>query len=355
MKLAVFGAGGFIGSHLIEHLLQRGHDVIGLDREDDKIEHLGRERFTFFKEDVRHNPDLADDMVASADVVVDLLAHANPSLYVEMPLEVVDLNFFENLKIAERCIAHGKRLIQYSSCEVYGKPTSEEVSWHEDFSPMVYGPIDKHRWIYASAKQLLERILRVHYDAGELQFSTIRPFNFIGPRLDYLVPAGTTGGPRVFAHFMSALLTGGPISLVNAGHVSRTFTSIYDANEAFQVILDNPGATDGGAFNIGNPANHTTIRDFAATMVRLYGELTGRSPLCEIRVQSGEQFYGSTYEDSDRLPPTISKLEALGWSPVRDLEETLRDAMLFYLNNEELDQFEPKGKDLPRSAATTSA
>lgn len=341
MKLAIFGAGGFIGSHLVEHFLHRGYDVIGLDREDDKVRHLLGMPFVFYKTDIRQSPELVDEMVAEADVVVDLLAHANPSLYVEMPLEVVDLNFYENLRIAERCIAHGKRLIQYSSCEVYGKPTPGSVSWHEDSSPMVYGPINKHRWIYASAKQLLERILRVHYDEGRLHLSTIRPFNFIGPRLDYLVPAGTTGGPRVFAHFMSALLTGGPMYLVNGGHVSRTFTSIYDANEAFQAVLENPEAADGEAFNIGNPLNHIPIRELAATMVRIYGELTGTGPLCEIQVQSGEEFYGSGYEDSDRLPPDISKLEALGWAPTRSLEETLRDTMSFYLKGEELNHFEP--------------
>lgn len=341
MRLALFGAGGFIGSHLVEHLLDRGHEVIGLDREGDKIAHVNSDRFTFHGADIRTSQDLADDMVAESDVVVDLLAHANPSLYVEMPLEVVDLNFYENLRIAEQCIAHGRRLIQYSSCEVYGKPVAGETSWHEDLSPMVYGPIDKHRWIYASAKQLLERILRVRYDAGELNFSTIRPFNFIGPRLDYLVPAGTVGGPRVFAHFMSALLSGGPMYLVNGGDVSRTFTSIYDANEAFHAILDNPEAAAGEAFNIGNPANHIPIRELALIMIRLYGELTGRTPLCEIQTQPGEEFYGPTYEDSDRLPPNISKLEALGWSPSRDLESTLRETMRFYLESEKPDLFQP--------------
>ena len=77
---------------------------------------------------------------------------------------------------------------------------------------MVLGPVHKQRWIYAASKSLLERILYAHGMARSLEHTIVRPFNFIGSRIDYLVPAGSMGGPRVFAHFMSALLQEGRCS-----------------------------------------------------------------------------------------------------------------------------------------------
>ena len=67
-------------------------------------------------------------------------------------------------------------------------------------------------------------------------------------------------------------------------------------------------------------------------MIELYEELTGRRPQSEVVTATGEEFYGPGYEDGDRLPPDISKLRALGWEPRHDLRSTLREAMMFYLD-----------------------
>jgi UDP-apiose/xylose synthase len=261
---------------------------------------------------------------------VDLIAYANPSIYVTDPLEVFDLNFVQNLEIAKLCIAHRKRLIQYSSAEVYGK-TADGGAYVEDATDSVLGPVHKQRWIYATGKMLLERVLYAHGVAGHLEFTIIRPFNFIGSRIDYLVPANAIGGPRVFPHFISALLTGGPIRLVDGGHVRRAFMHIDDANRAFQAILDQPVAARNQIFNVGNPDNDLSIRELASLMMALYEELTGRKPTSQIVPISGEAFYGSGYEDSSRLPPDVSKMRALGWVPRHDVRTTLLDAMRYYL------------------------
>lgn len=107
----------------------------------------------------------------------------------------------ENLKIAEACVDYHRRLIQFSTCEVYGKTAasisgSEQdaddpsyATFSEDHSNFVLGPVQKHRWIYASAKQLLERVIH--------NYTIVRPFNFIGPKIDFL-PSNGSGIPRVF-------------------------------------------------------------------------------------------------------------------------------------------------------------
>jgi UDP-apiose/xylose synthase len=331
MRIGILGAGGFIGSHLVEHLLQAGrHEIVALDLTRDKLDQIGRNGFVYYQADVRQSPPVLEQVVREVDVVVDLIAHANPSIYVTAPLEVFELNFLQNLEIAKLCIRYRKKLIQYSSAEVYGKAAIGDL-YSEDHTDFVFGPTHKQRWIYAAGKALLERVLHAYGLNGDLEYTIVRPFNFIGPRIDYLVEANAIGGPRVFPHFMSALLTGGPMRLVDGGAVHRAFLHIHDANAAFQAILDHPEHTRNEIYNVGNPANNVTIRELAHAMLELYEELTGAPAASKLVDVSGEEFYGEGYEDSDRLPPDITKIRTLGWDPRRGLRTTLRDAMEHYL------------------------
>jgi len=335
MNVAVLGAGGFIGSHMVQHLLHREeHSIVGIDITDEKLEGISGPAFTFHHANTMEAPELLEEVVRDSDVVVDLIAYANPSIYVESPLEVYRLNFEANLKIVEYCIRHKKRLMQYSTAEIYGKPAEGITQYTEESTDFVYGPVTKQRWIYAAAKQLLERVIHAHGLRGELEYTIIRPFNFVGSRFDYLVDAGSMGGPRVFAHYMSALLQDGPMYLVDGGEQMRAFTHIEDANKAFQTLIDHPDETRNEAYNIGNPANNTSIRGLAETMRAIYHEMTGRESGSELVDVSGREFYGEGYEDTSRVPPDISKLGALGWQPTRDLHTTFSDAMAAYLHSD---------------------
>lgn len=331
MKLIIFGVGGFIGSNLTEYLIAEGtHEVVGVDLYDDKLEAIAGPNFKFIQADVTASPQLAEELIREGDVIIDLIAYANPSIYVESPLEVIELNYFENLRIAQLCIKHGKRLIQYSTSEVYGK-NPRGTSFDEDSSDLILGPVSKQRWVYAAAKQLLERTLHGYGLRGDLDYTIVRPFNFVGPRFDYLVPAGSKGGPRVFAHYMSALLTGGPIYLVDGGQQRRCFTHIQDANNAFTVLLEHPAAHN-DIVNIGNPTTDTSIADLAKLMCEIYEDLTGVTPQNEFVDIDGEDFYGAGYEDANRVPPNIDKLVAMGWDPQHGLDRTFRDAIEFNLD-----------------------
>jgi len=331
MRIIMFGAGGFVGSNLVDYLIDEGvHEVVGIDQYDDKLAGIEGPNFEFIRADITQSPELTEELIASADVVVDLIAYANPSIYVETPLEVVDLNFFENLRLAELCVKHNKRLFQYSTSEVYGKNPRGDT-FDEDTSDLILGPIGKQRWVYAASKQLLERTLHGYGLSGDLDYTIVRPFNFVGPRFDYLVPAGSKGGPRVFAHFMSALLTGGPIYLVDGGQQRRAFTHIQDANRAFTVLLESPAAHN-QIFNIGNPETDASIAEIARLMMDIYEDLTGTTPQNEIVNISGEEFYGSGYEDMNRVPPNVDKLRGLGWSPRFGVEQTFRDAIEYNLD-----------------------
>lgn len=331
MKLLLIGAGGFIGSNLVEHLIERGeHEVVGIDVTANKLEGIDGPNFTYVEMDITENHDQVEEFVKDCDAVVDLIAYANPSIYVSSPLDVVQLNFFENMAITQMCIRHNKRLIQYSTSEVYGK-SGRDGAYNEESSDLIMGPTTKQRWIYAAGKQFLERILHAYGLRGDLEYTIIRPFNFVGPRFDYLVEAGTLGGPRVFAHFMSALITGGPMYLVNGGNQRRSFTHIDDASDAFSTIIDDPRSVN-QIYNVGNPGTDTSIKDLAVYMKELYTELTGKPADNEMIEISGEEFYGDGYEDMDRVPPDIAKLGALGWAPRRDKRTTFLDAIEYNLD-----------------------
>src|SRR4028119_2193524 len=227
MNVLLLGAGGFIGANLTERLIKDGiHQITALDIESEKLEgSQGHRNFSYIDHDIRQGGDALEKLVESHDVVVDLVALANPALYVTNPVDVFELNFTENLKIVDLCQKHGKRIVQFSTCEVYGKtvasvlgkdPAEMPFPFQEDTTPLIMGPVENHRWIYACAKQLLERVLHAYGIEKGMNYTIIRPFNFIGPRIDYL-PSEREGNPRVFSHFMNALLYGTPMKLVDGG------------------------------------------------------------------------------------------------------------------------------------------
>ena len=347
MKILTLGAAGFIGSHLTKRLLDEGHTVVGVDVKNDKIsEFLEHEQLTFIEKDIRQQNWNLDELVQDSDLVIDLIAYANPGLYVQMPLEVFQLNFMDNLRIAQSCVKHDKRLVQFSSCEVYGKTISsfaggnlkdpenpDFATFSEDTSEFILGPVNKHRWIYASAKQLLERVLHAYGLEKGFKYSIIRPFNFIGPKIDYLLDE-TDGIPRVFSYFMDALINGTKMQLVDGGNHRRCYTYIDDAIECIYRIVENPDSCcDQQIFNIGSPQNELSIRQLAELMHKIYSEKyrDPHVPLPEIVSVTSKEFYGEGYEDSDRRIPDISKARRLlDWEPKYGLTKTLEVTMHYY-------------------------
>lgn len=349
MNVLVLGGGGFIGSHLVDGLLRRGgYDVVAYDLYREKLEEsIGHERLRYVAGDIRSDHERVERLVAESDLVIDLIAHANPSLYVSNPLDVVRLNFDENLKVVEYCVEHGRRLIQFSTCEVYGKTVapligpeavvSEEDAaryavFSEDTSHLILGPVGKHRWIYSCAKQLLERLVHAYGLEDRLDYTIIRPFNFIGPRIDYL-PSEQDGNPRVFSHFLQALKDGTRMKLVDGGGQRRAYTLIDDAIECIARIVGRPDACRREIFNIGSPDNELSIRELAARMIEIYRRRwwdgVGRLPTTE--TVSGDAFYGEGYDDSDRRIPDITKARTLlGWEPRFGIDEVLERSMAYW-------------------------
>jgi UDP-apiose/xylose synthase len=348
MKILSLGAGGFIGSHLTHRLLQEGCVVTAVDVDFEKMsDDFGHPNLTILRQDIREPGWDLETMVREADLVIDLIAYANPGLYLRMPLEVFRLNFIENLKIAEACVRHGKRLIQFSTCEVYGRTAATlpnarladpedpiHATFSEDSSEYILGPVSKHRWIYSCAKQLLERVLHAYGIEQGFNYTIIRPFNFIGPKIDFLLHE-KEGIPRVFSFFMDALLNGTTMKLVNGGVNRRCYTYIDDAVECcWRIVQNRGGVCDKQIFNIGSPDNEISIKQMAETMSEIYaGKFRDPDvPLPQIVSVTGEEFYGAGYDDSDRRIPDITKARTLlGWEPVWAVRDILETSMRYYV------------------------
>jgi UDP-apiose/xylose synthase len=334
VRLAIFGAGGFVGSHLVKCLIANGYEEIYCyDLYDEKLHKIVPSGgYQFQTLDIRSDDALMQEAIREADIVIDLVAYAQPSIYMDRPIEVVELNLFDNLKIVDECIKQKKFLVQFSTCEVYGKSGGKTEPFKEDTTDLIVGPVTNHRWIYSCAKQLLERMVHAYGLRGDLEYIIIRPFNFIGPEMDYLIQSKDEGTPRVFPGFMSALLYEHTLEVVDGGQNSRTFTYIDDAVEAIVIAINNRDQLTNQIVNVGNPHNMITILDLAYLMRSLYAKLTGIEPKSEVSVVSSIDFYGEGYEDCDWRIPNIDKLANLGWEPRFGLEETLISGMEYYIN-----------------------
>ena len=131
------------------------------------------------------------------------------------------------------------------------------------------GPIDKPRWIYACAKQLMDRVIHAYGMQEGLDYTLFRPFNWIGAGLDSINTA-KEGSSRVITQFLGHIVRGEPIKLVDGGTQKRAFTYIDDGIAALMTIIANPGGiASGKIYNIGNPANNFSVRELATMMLDL--------------------------------------------------------------------------------------
>ena len=167
MRVLILGVNGFIGNALTERILQ--HDRLARLGPRHRLATRSRPsstnpRFTYLEGDIAINKEWIEYQVKKCDVVLPLVAIATPAAYVKQPLAVFELDFEENLRIVKQAVRYRKRVVFPSTSEVYGM--CPDAEFDEDASPLVYGPIQKQRWIYSCSKQLLDRVIWAYGDAG---------------------------------------------------------------------------------------------------------------------------------------------------------------------------------------------
>ena len=338
MKVLILGVNGFIGNALTKRILDTtGWEVYGLDMSDNKLEHsIGHPRFHFLEGDITINKEWIEYNIKKCDVVLPLVAIATPVTYVKDPLRVFELDFEENLKIIRQCAKYNKRVIFPSTSEVYGMSPDREFD--EETSPLMLGPINKERWIYSCAKQMLDRVIYAYGEHEGLQYTLFRPFNWIGPKLDSISTA-KEGSSRVLTQFLYNILAGEPINLVDGGNQRRSFTFVEDGIDCLMRIIENKdGCADRGIFNIGNPGNDLSVKELAIKlrdMVKEYPDYRDRAENCRIVEVTSDSFYGKGYQDMlTRVPSVKNAGERLGWAPKTGIDDALRKTLEFYLVEE---------------------
>ena len=264
-KVLILGVNGFIGHHLTQRIVDTTDwEVHGMDLSSTRLGRLLDEpRVHFFDGDITVDIDWLDRHIRQCDVVLPLVAIATPALYVREPLRVFELDFEANLPVVRSAVRHGKHLVFPSTSEVYGMCADSEFD--PETSSLVYGPINKPRWIYACAKQLMDRVVAAYGLEHGLRYTLFRPFNWIGPRQDSLVDDGE-GSSRVVTQFLGQIMRAEPLQLVGGGHQRRSFCDISDGISALMKIIENRNdVANGCIYDIGNPVNDVSVRELAKT------------------------------------------------------------------------------------------
>jgi len=335
LRVLILGANGFIGSSLTRAILkQKDWEVYGMDIGEHKLAHcLGNPRFKFVEGDITINREWIEYHVKKCDAVIPLVAIANPVQYVKDPLRVFELDFEANLAVVRLCAKYKKRVIFPSTSEVYGMCPDEELN--EETSNLVYGPIERQRWIYANSKQLLDRVIYAYGVRDGLDYTLFRPFNWIGPQLDDVF-AAKEGSSRLFTQFISNVIFKKPLQLVDGGKQSRSFTFIDDGIDALLRIIENKdGCASRQIFNIGNPKNDVSVADLAKLIVaafKQYPDYAEHAKAAKVVKVSSGQYFGKYYQDIQKRVPSIANAKKrLGWTPKVDLKTAIKRTLDYHL------------------------
>lgn len=336
LKILILGANGFIGSALTQAILDRTDwHVYGMDIASHKLEEcLDHARFHFVEGDITINREYIEYHVKKCDVVIPLVAIANPIQYVKDPLRVFELDFEANLDVVRKCARYRRRVIFPSTSEVYGM--APDAVLDEYATPLVYGPIEKQRWIYACSKQLLDRVIYAYGVQHDLDYTLFRPFNWIGPKLDDVLEP-KEGSSRLFTQFISNVMFEKPLQLVDGGAQTRSFTYIDDGVEALlRIIANRDGCASRQIFNLGNPANEVSVAELAKLIIAAFAEFpehAAAAARARTVVVPSETYFGKYYQDIHRRVPSIEHARTrLGWEPQTGLAEAIRRTLNHHLN-----------------------
>jgi UDP-glucose 4-epimerase len=314
MRFLVTGGAGFIGSHIVDRLLERGDEVAVLDdlstgRRDNVHHHVGNPRFRAVYLSVLEE-EIVEELVREVDVVLHLAAAVGVKYIIENPLHSVRVNVRGTENVLEAADRHGTRVVLFSTSEIYGK--SREVPFREEADRLL-GPTTVHRWSYSTSKAVDEILGLGYYEERDLPVLVVRCFNTCGPR-----QRGRYG--MVVPRFVEQAIRGEPITVYGDGTQTRCLCSVFDVVDGVMALLECPRAV-GQIFNIGSSEEVSILR-----LAERVKELTESDS--EIRFVPYDEAYEPGFEDMPRRVPDLSKIRAyVGWQPKRSLDDILRSVI----------------------------
>jgi dTDP-glucose 4,6-dehydratase len=311
VRVLITGGAGFIGSHLCDRLLAKGHQVIAMDNLStgsiDNIAHLaGRDEFTFIKHDVTNYIYVPGPL----DAVLHLASLPSPVDYLEKPIQTLKVGALGTHKTLGLSKEKGCRFLLASTSEVYGDPQvhPQPESYWGHVNPV--GP----RGVYDESKRFAEAMAMAYHRYHGVETRIVRIFNTYGPRM-------RLDDGRVVPNFVKQALLGQPLTIYGDGLQTRSFCYVSDMVTGMIRLLMSDEAEP---VNLGNPDEYT-IREFAEIVNELTENPAGstfidRSTLSE-RVE----------DDPKMRRPDIAKARAvLGWEPAVDLREGLERTIAYF-------------------------
>jgi len=305
-RVLVTGGAGFLGSHLCDHFIALGYEVICMDNliKKENIENithlLGHERFKFIKYDVTEYLYLE----GKVDDILHFASLASPKDYLDYPIQTLKVGSLGTHKALGLAKEKGARFLLASTSEVYGDPKEhpQPESYPGNVDPVV------PRGVYDEAKRFAEAITMAYHRTHGVETRIARIFNTYGPRM-------RLDDGRALPNFMVQALKGEDITVYGDGAQTRSFCYVEDLIDGIKNLLNSDEA---GPVNLGNP-EEISILDFAKEIVRLTGS------------KSRIVFNPLPQNDPKVRQPDITKAKRiLGWEPKVSREEGLRRTLEYF-------------------------
>ena len=305
-RILITGGAGFLGSHLCERLVERGHDVICVDNfftsQKSNVNHLlGNSNFEL----IRH--DITVPLFLEVDEIYNLACPAAPGHYQYNPIKTMKTSLAGSINVlgmAKRCRA---KILQASTSEIYGDPEVHPQPESYRGSVNTIGP----RACYDEGKRAAETLFMDYYRMHGLPIRIVRIFNTYGPRIHPY-------DGRVVSNFIRLALTGQPITIFGDGTQTRSFCYRDDLVDGMIRMMENKSNFI-GPINLGNP-NEQTMLQLAESIREIVKEKTG--------LESTLEYKPIPQDDPRRRCPDISLAKKiLDWEPRVPLETGLRQTI----------------------------
>jgi len=324
MRTLITGGAGFVGSHLAELLLSKGHEVFILDNLStgslDNIKHLQTNPETkdriHVKVDTILNTEPLLELVGTCDEVYHLAAAVGVEYIIDNPLDSIITNVRGTEIVLDLCAKFRKKVLIASTSEVYGKHDHAPLVETDD---CVYGSSEKSRWSYAAGKLMDEFTALAYHRTRRLPVVIARLFNTVGPK-----QTGRYG--MVIPRFVNQSIKNLPITIYGDGSQTRTFTHVQEVVQSLYKLMCSPEAV-GQVVNIGG-VEEISILDLAR---RIKSKTDSSS---ELRTIPYQEAFPKDFEDMQRRVPSTEKLKKLaGFAPSMTLDRILTDVINFQRAN----------------------
>ena len=316
MQILVTGGSGFIGSHLVESLIDIGHSVTVLDDlTTGNLQNLSQvmenSKFEFIHGSVL-DQELLRDVVTKSDYIFHLAAAVGVFNIVKNPLRSMLVNIYGTENVLRISHELDTPILLTSSSEIYGKNSKISLSEDDD---RILGSPSILRWSYSEAKAIDESLAMAYHFEHGLPVVIARFFNTVGPR-----QVGQYG--MVVPRFVEMAIKNEPITIYGDGNQKRSFAHVYDVVEGLLLLAFNEKAK-GRAVNIGN-SDEISIIELAKMVIDRTGSKSS------IKFVNYKDAYGTGFEDMERRVPNLSLIESLtGWKPRRNLIQIIDDIISF--------------------------